>query len=262
MKKIIKKGGKAVKMAICIIAALVLIFAGLFAAFLISEHKTAPINQTQPNQTSNNSGQPVQNITNNSQNPQIPCSFTLETVADILEPFKWHTLTFKGTKEGNSTTITYGTIFYVKERNGLIGGDFIVNQRNNPRRIENISSNITKMPAKKAYISLDSSVSKCPNTIIASTELSYFMGVLGIEANGAVTGGVSDPSIVKTCANADENTTVFILKKGGCNPGITQEGNCITIDSGKQCYSVEATERAIMDMIEFGMEQGTLKISE
>jgi hypothetical protein len=264
MKKIIKKGGKTAKITICIIAALILIFAGLFAAFLISEHKTAPVNQTEANTTNQNNTPAANNTPPAQQNTSNPCSFTLGTVNDLIAPFRWHTLTFRGTTEGNSTTVTYSTIFYVNERNGLVEGNFIATQRNNPFRIENISSNITEMPGKKAFISYDSSASKCPNLIIAGMELGTFMGILGTDSKGAVTSikDASSPDQVKTCTNADENTTIYILKSGGCDPGITQEGNCVTIDAGKKCYIVETAERAIMNMIELGMKQGTLKTSK
>lgn len=255
-----KKSGKK---QVFIAAAVLMLIASVF--FISGCGKQgAPANQTQTNATSQNNT-PQTNYTNQTtppvqQNTSNQCDLVLGTVKDITVPFRWHDMLWKGELEGN-TTVIYKTEIDVKERNGLVTGKFILTQRNNPLRLENISSNITGMPGKKAFISYDSSATKCPNTIIAGSELGTFLGILGIDAKGAVTSikDASSPSQVKTCANADGNTTIFILKNSGCNPGITQEGNCITIDAGKKCYVVETTERAIIDMIELGAKKGIIK---
>jgi len=255
-----KKAGK--KQIFIAAAVLMLIASVFFIGGCGKQGGTTPSeNQTQPN-TANQSNTPQANNTSPQQNNQEQCNFTIGTADDINGLFKWHNLAFEGATEGNSATFTYSTIIDVKERNGLVTGKFVITQKNNPSRIEDINSSITGMPGKKAYISLDKSISKYPNRVIASSELSNFLGILGITSESAVTAtsaDIPDPNRVKTCANADDGTTVFILKSSGCNPGITQEGNCITIDAGSGGYVVEAVERAIMDMIELGMEQSIIK---
>jgi len=174
--------------------------------------------------------------------------------------FSWHNLTFNTKTKDNTTT--YSTTLKFEERNGLQSIVTYISLRKNPLAIENVSAGITKMPLNNTYVSYDNSAIQCDETMLAAAELSYFLGLMGLDVKQASTSSSDlshpDPERVKTCADANENTTVIVLQSKACRPEIKEEGNCMVIDGGK-CKTLSAVERAILNLVEVGISEGAIK---
>jgi hypothetical protein len=243
---------KALKITIWTASIAVAAILLLFAAFLVSEN-------SQPTGQAIGSQQGNQTQASEPQNNPIPeqCAFRLEE-PNVSGHFSWNNISWTTKEEGNSTT--YNAVLTFAERNDLpsVKTDYIL--RNNPFKIENISSNITRMPGKITYVSYDSSMAKCNNTMLSAIQTGYFLGLLGINATGAVTSAEGNNTVeVKTCKDANENATVIVIQSTEtCAPKITENGNCIVLDMGR-CYPVETSEKLILDFIKIGMAQGTIK---
>lgn len=131
---------------------------------------------------------------------------------------------------------------------------------NDPRILDRIPQNIEEMPHKKTYLSIDESIMGCKNNVLAAWEIGEFLGALGIEAEGAVTSLDIFEEIlnkdylekkVKTCADADQNTTILILKSDEINQifkDSTNE-NCFILQA-KECETLEITERYLVALVD------------
>lgn len=238
---------KPVKIAIWAISIVIILGALLFAAFLVSEN-SQPAEQAesqQGNQTQASEPQPGQ------------CEFKLEE-PNVSGSFECNDITW--TIEEEEGSILYTTPLRFTDRGNFpdVRTDYAL--RNNPLKINSISSNITKLPSEITYVSYDSSMSKCNNTMLGAIQTGYFLGLMGINATGTVTEDEENRGVeAKTCDDASENVTVIVIQsKETCEPKITEYGNCIVMDMAK-CYPAEVAEKLILDFIRLGIEQGKIE---
>jgi|GEM_PF-1804785 len=173
--------------------------------------------------------------------------------------FKYEGMTFD--KVYNWNTIMYKTdlVFVRPETNIPIKYQFLL--RNDPRLLEAIpiSFNNSKI-MKRTYVSLDSGISECNDSIVAAWKLGEFMGALGLNNSGAVTDYEllknsslgNEPDRVKTCEDA-VNATVVMFQKNS-ETSISQEWNgkhyedCFVLNYNN-CQIVEVAERYMLFII-------------
>ena len=131
---------------------------------------------------------------------------------------------------------------------------------NDPRNIDMIHEEITEMPHKKVYFSIDKSIMGCKNNVLAAWEIGEFLGALNYDIEGAVTSSdIFDIKVnkdylskkVKNCKDADSNTSIVILQEGPVNQIYKNSTNedCIIIEA-HNCESLETVERYITSLIE------------
>lgn len=241
------------RIAIWIICIVVAIFIILFVTFLISEYKTGLAIEPAENQTQ----EPEQNI---SEPPLAENETEPEPIS--LEPFTYHNLSFAVEQKGSR--IEYITKVKILDRHGLKPAVMNLSFKTDPRQLENISSDIEKMPAQKTYVSFENTAFTCNDSTMAAITLGYFLGLLGVNAKSAVV----DPKMaseefedeVKNCSDATASETVIILEGAG-EATIKQEENCITARIAK-CESVKTVDALILNLIELGMSENMIEARE
>jgi len=193
-------------------------------------------------------------------NTETSESCTLDYEAENASEVVWNNLTWSPEEKGNETL--YKTALIFSDRNGLSPINVFVYLHKNPAKTGALA-NVTAMPKNATYVSYDNSAMECDDTLLASTEMGYFMGLLGISAKGAITdpSKSKDPEMIKSCKDANENVTVVVVQKtsASCNPMAREEGNCIIVDAGSSCNIVEAAEGYILSLIKTGMAEGKIR---
>lgn len=177
---------------------------------------------------------------------------------NFINKFDYKGMEFQKTKLGD--LVFYSVKFPVVSATGQVTGDYSMNFRNDPRKLEEIPSNIPNNEItfikrsvggyNPVYISLNPNMELCEDTNLALITFSGFLRDSGLEVRSATTNknyseemdipykdcGFSSDTIIKI-DSADESSISKIMD------------NCYDIKY-KDCEIIEVTERFMLIMLE------------
>tara|TARA_Y100000034_G_scaffold136687_1_gene214943 strand:- start:4264 stop:4971 length:708 start_codon:yes stop_codon:yes gene_type:complete len=174
----------------------------------------------------------------------------------FINKFVYSKLDFQKTQAGNM--VFYSTRIPVGDLKGNVIGDFFINFRNDPRKLDKEISykQTTTMPVfsrdETVYISTGEMNRNCIDGTAAVLTLSGFLKQFALMN---ISGAISDQKIAKetgfpfvTCLNSPDNTVINIIE--GDETKIVQTSpDCYTLEF-KDCEVMKVSEKFILEVIE------------
>jgi len=183
---------------------------------------------------------------------------------NFMDKFEYHGMSFQKTKLGD--LVFYSVRFPVVSGTGQVIGDYSINFRNDPRKLDKIPVNTEegKIQFSSAgssynpvYITINPFMESCGDTVIAMATLAGFLRDSGLEVSSAVTDKAysRDNNLTHRWCDTAGFDTVIVIN----NNDWYSEGNATEINElDKNCYEIKfnnceimpATERFILVQLE------------
>lgn len=179
--------------------------------------------------------------------------------ANFIDKFRYGGLTFQKTQLGD--IIFYSTRFPIVTGTGQVVGDYAVNLRNDPRKLDSIPINISRgridftvesrIKYGPVYVTLDPTMEVCEDSGIALLTLSGFLRDSNLDIQSAVTDKNYAEENNLTYRGCDDSgfDTVIIIREGE-ETIINEVGlHCYEIKFN-DCEILQASERFILSLLE------------
>ncbi|UZE93861.1 MAG: hypothetical protein IB618_03815 [Candidatus Pacearchaeota archaeon] len=137
---------------------------------------------------------------------------------------------------------------------------YILNLRNDPRKLEKIQADVKTKPQRMVYISFEAEPLQCTDSIVlAAWRVGDFIDALGLKKQGVfannLAGNISETyenvtHEIKNCSHAEQGTTVILFKESDTDESyIHQEDYCYILEIA-DCETLETSERFVLALIE------------
>ena len=177
----------------------------------------------------------------------------------IGNKFEWHNMTWYKNQAGSITIYSTKLVILRESKNDTLY--YILNLRNNPKKLESIPVEINDTLQKMVYVSFEAEPLKCNYTILAAWRLGEFIDAMGLEKEGAfaspdllenitVKNEENESYKVKNCSDAKEGTSVILFKESETNKSRIYQDNYCYILEAANCETLEVAERFVLAIIE------------
>jgi len=172
---------------------------------------------------------------------------------NFINNFNYKGLDFKKTNFGN--LVFFSSEFPVITPTGRVIGDYRVNLRNDPRKLDDFKVNLLNKDIQFAlniqnntfgpvFISLNPSMKMCEDTIISLAALSAFLGDSGLNVKSAYTDlkfAKQNNGTYREC-NTDYYDTVITVTDGNDTSITEEDANCYKLQF-TNCEILKVTEK-------------------
>ncbi|MBS3080024.1 hypothetical protein J4221_01005 [Candidatus Pacearchaeota archaeon] len=176
----------------------------------------------------------------------------------FLNNFEYKGLEFQKTKLGD--LVFYSSRFPVVTPTGKVIGNYAVNFRNDPRKLEDIKVNVSNNTIKFAvegnkfspvYISLNPYMEICEDSVISMAGLSKFLGDSGLQVSSAYTDkpfATKNNATYRWCDSSFFDTVIVVTD--GNESSITEiMPNCYKL-TFNDCRILEVSEKFQLSILE------------